>query len=241
MELQLPGTKSKWKSEIISWNAVLIGTAAFAAPFALLQGNSNPLHAEWKNYETQSEYNLFLLLFYVFFLADTVALVTSVAATVLLLFAIIGEKEDKPMVEISFMAVMKALLAVLLAYGCAVALLLGPKYLWLTVTVCVPLSSRVCLTEPVKRLFTLGDPMARHHYIVPSSTDAQVKMLLEKHGATRNAKVVREVQLRNIATSKSKWKTETISLNAATFVAPFSLLGNANPLKGKRVHVTEQI
>ncbi|KAH9302622.1 hypothetical protein KI387_014205 [Taxus chinensis] len=157
--LKTEPSKSKWKSEIISWNAVLIGTVAFAAPFDLLQtlGGSD-LENELRSV-SQSERNLFVLLRYAFFLSDTIALGTSVASTILLLFAVFGKKEDSPMVETSFLAVMVALLSILVAFGSAIGLVLGPKYLWLTVMVwfmlCItPLAIRVRTFHSKLYLFT---------------------------------------------------------------------------------------
>ncbi|KAH9302612.1 hypothetical protein KI387_014195 [Taxus chinensis] len=91
-------SKSKWRSEIISLNAVLIATVTFAAPFDLIGENilrnSSDLHSGPKYQRI-----FYVFMFYVFLISDTIAFGTSIGSAILLLFAIFGKKEDSPMVS----------------------------------------------------------------------------------------------------------------------------------------------
>ncbi|GLJ22987.1 hypothetical protein SUGI_0433590 [Cryptomeria japonica] len=119
--------KSKWKTEIISINAVLIATVAFTVAFTLPGGlqSQDPtpalIHAK---------------IFKVFVISDTLALCFSIASAVLLFYALVGNGTEDPLLTgFSFNALWIALVSLAFTFGAAIHLVVAPKCLWLAILV----------------------------------------------------------------------------------------------------------
>ncbi|XP_057851606.1 uncharacterized protein LOC131061792 [Cryptomeria japonica] len=119
--------KSKWKTEIISINAVLIATVAFTVAFTLPGGLQS-------HDPTPALIDAFI--FKVFVLSDTLALCFSISSAVLLFYALLGNGTEDPLLTgFSFNALWIALVSLAFTFGAAIHLVVAPKCPWLTALV----------------------------------------------------------------------------------------------------------
>ncbi|KAH9319554.1 hypothetical protein KI387_021323, partial [Taxus chinensis] len=135
--------KTTWKIQIVSVNAVLIATVAFSAAYTLPTEGSHLHHA---------------LFFQTAVICMTVAFCTSIASAVLLMYALYGKQEDSLLLQTSIAGLWIALVALLLAFGAGVFLVVEPKHAKIAtcvlVIVCtVPICIRIMIFRSKQYVF----------------------------------------------------------------------------------------
>ncbi|KAH9329142.1 hypothetical protein KI387_001250, partial [Taxus chinensis] len=129
-----------WKMQIISVNAVLIATVAFAAAFTL-------------NFNQDS------IFFVVLVICNALAFCSSITSTILLMYALYGNKEDSLLLQTSLNGLWIALVALVIEFGSAMFIIIHPKHpnvaamVWF-MAIIVPITIRVLIFRSKEYVFS---------------------------------------------------------------------------------------
>ncbi|GLJ51637.1 hypothetical protein SUGI_1097460 [Cryptomeria japonica] len=140
-EHSLANEKSTWNVQIVSVNAVLIATVAFAAAFTLPKEDPH-----------------YVVVFQMTVICDALAFCTSISSAVLLMYALYGKQEDPLLLNTSLTGLWIALISLLLAFGAAIFEVVAPKHRAVAGTVLamvsvVPICIRMMIFRSKKYIF----------------------------------------------------------------------------------------